>query len=463
MGVKISVIGAGSSVFSLSLIKDICTNPHFHSCHISFMDIDPARLAAAYKLCVKYAGEMGAPLTISQTTSREESLRGADYVINTALHVNYDLWKRGWAIASGLGYRYGGSLHVMHDEAFWINFYQFRLIESVYADMRRICPDAWYLIVANPVLAGVTYMLRKYPGSKIVGLCHGFGGVYDIARTAGLDPSKIQYEMSGVNHMLWLTKLTQDGADTLPALDQWVREHSREYFKACGPCNWAGPKAVDLYERFGVYPIGDTGTPGGGSWGWQYHTDAETEAAWREDPAWWFREIYFAANEALVAEMARVAEDPTLKASEKFPPAPNPTEPMVPLMEALEFDLERVMMVNILNDGEYVPGIPRDFEVEIPARVRKNTIQGLPCSPLPKALVAHILRDRVAPVEIELDAYLRGDYDALLALILTDPWTRGEAQARALLDGILNQPEMLEMREHYKRRRPCGSKNPPGL
>ena len=64
----------------------------------------------------------------------------------------------------------GGSLHVMHDEAFWINFYQFKLFDSVIEDVLEICPNAWYLQVDNPVLAGITYVGRKYPAAKIVGL-----------------------------------------------------------------------------------------------------------------------------------------------------------------------------------------------------------------------------------------------------------------------------------------------------
>jgi alpha-galactosidase len=125
---------------------------------------------------------------------------------------------------------------------------------------------------------------------------------------------------------------------------------------------------------------------------------------------------------------------------------------MVPLIESLAFDVPRVMMVNIANDAEYVRGIPRDFEVEIPALVNKDAVQGLRCRPLPKPLIAHILRDYVAPVETELDAYERGDYEMLLSLIRMDPWTKNDSQARALLDAILDQPELSEMKQHYLKR-----------
>lgn len=448
MSIKISVIGAGSSVFSLDLIRDLCASEYLEGCTVSFMDIDGTRLETARRLCSRYARELGKTLTIEKTTDRIESLRGADFVINTALHVNYDLWKRGWAIAQKHGYRYGGSLHIMHDEAFWINHYQFGLMESVYQDMLRVCPNAWYLVVANPVLAGITRLKRLYPQGKIVGLCHGFNGVYHVAEVLGLDRDKIRFEVSGVNHMIWLNHFTYQGQDAFPILDKWIEEHAGEYGETCSYSNGMGKKAVDLYRKFGAFPIGDTGNPGGGSWGWWYHTDEATERRWNEDPARWFREIYFEANEKTVRGMAEAAFDEEHRVTDRFPPHKT-TEPMVGLIESLAFDVPRVLIVNIRNDGEYVPGVPRDFEVEIPALVSKAGIEGIRCKPLPKGVVAHLLRDRVAPVETELEAYQTGDYNLLLDLIMMDPWTRTEEQARAVLDEILALPELADMRAHY--------------
>jgi alpha-galactosidase len=419
------------------------------------MDINEERLDNAFRLCVRYAKEMNRDIEITKTTDRLECLQGADFVINTALHVNYELWKRGWNIARDLGYRYGGSLHIMHDEAFWINFYQFRLIESVYLDMQKICPKAWYLLVANPVLAGITYLKRKYPDSKIVGLCHGYGGVYELGNRLGFDPKKMRFEVSGVNHLIWLTHFTYEGKDAFPLLDQWIAEKAQSYFKDKDHfSSQTGPKAVDLYRRFGVYPIGDTGSPGGGSWGYWYHSDDDTERYWNDDPARWFKEIYFEANEKIVKRISDAANDPSLRVTELFPPQEEAHEPMIPIIESLAFDIPRIMITNIINDAEYVPGIPRDFEVEVPALVSGSGVQGIHCKPLPKPVIAHILRDRVAPVEVELAAFEAGDYEMLLSLILLDPWTKNEKQARTLLDTILEQPELIEMKQHYKRRPP---------
>ena len=176
MGTRISIIGAGSAVFSLSIIRDICLTPNLQGSTVTFMDIDEERLDAAYRLCQRYADEVDTELDLRKTTDRRQALQGAEFVINTALVSGHRAMQEGWEIAHKHGYRFGGSYHITHDEAFWINYYQYRFFEDVIADMVEICPDAWHLLVANPVLAGVTFLSRKYPQHKLVGLCHGYSG-----------------------------------------------------------------------------------------------------------------------------------------------------------------------------------------------------------------------------------------------------------------------------------------------
>lgn len=448
MAVKISLIGAGSAVFSLDLIRDICLTPNLAGSTISFMDIDPARLEAAYTLCRRYAAEVGIELRLDKTTDRRESLQGADFVINTALAAGHHRLRDGLEIGRKHGYRFGGSYHIMHDEAFWINFYQLRLFESVIQDMLEVCPQAWHLMVANPVLAGITYLGRKYPQAKIVGLCHGFSGVYRLADVLGLDREHLTFEIPGVNHFVWLTHLYHKGEDVFPRLDQWIEHEAPQYWEDGRPSGGLGPQAIDLYRRFGAFPIGDTCTPGGGSWPWWYHDDAETEKRWQEDPAgWWNR--YFAHLEQQVAQIKQVASDTSIRITDHFPPERS-GEVMVSLIESIVCDIPRVLIANIFNSGNFVPGVPADFEVEIPTLVSRRGVQGIQTRGLPKPLLAYILRDRVAPVNLELEAYETGDKELLHQLILMDPWSRSEQQARDLLADILALPYHEEMRQHYR-------------
>ncbi|MBA3450025.1 MAG: hypothetical protein H0T18_02295 [Chloroflexia bacterium] len=444
----IGIIGAGSAVFSLGLIRDLCLTERLHGCTVRLMDIDESRLTAISRLCQRYAEETGAGIETIATNDRREALHGADFVINTALVTGYERLRAGWEVAARHGYRFGGSLHVMHDEPFWVNAYQLRFFDRVVQEVRELCPEAWYLQVANPVLAGITWLGRRYPDVKMVGLCHGFAGVYKLADALGLDHDHLTFEIPGVNHTVFLTHAYHDGRDLFPMIDTWIEQEAPSYWKTCPPSDYLGPVAIDLYRRFGVFPIGDTCNPGGGSWPWWYHTDAATERRWQEDPgAWWER--YFTRSAQRVAEIERAALDESRPVSEVFPPE-HSGEVMVPLIESVACDIPRVLIGNVLNRGDFVPGIPRDFAVEIPTLVSKRGIDGIQTGGLPSAALAHIWRDRVSPVTIELAAYEEGSRERLLELILADPWTTSLAQAEAMLDEILAMPEHRMLREQYQ-------------
>ncbi len=447
MPVKIAIIGAGSGAFSLALIRDLCLTPNLEGSTVSLMDINAERLHAAHAVCQRYAGELGFELRLEKTLDRQAALQSADFVINTALAAGHHRLREGWEIARRHGYDFGGSFHVMYDEAFWINFYQVRLFESVIEDALAICPAAWHLLVANPVLAGITHLTRKYPQAKIVGLCHGFSGVYGVAETLGLDPEQITFEIPGVNHFVWLTHFYHKGEDVFPLLDRWIASQAPRYREAGKIARGLSPKTIDLYRRFGAVPIGDTASWSGASWPVWYHSDQATERGWGERPidGW---NGYFSWVAKNAEEFKRVAADPAIKVTEFYPPRVS-GEPMVPIIEAMTCDIPRVVIGNIHNSGDFVPGIPRDFEVEIPTLVSKRGIQGIQTHGLPASLLAHILHDRVAPVNLELEAFRTGQKELLLQLILLDPWTRSEGQARALLGDILALPYHEEMRQHY--------------
>ena len=83
-GVKISILGAGSAVFSLGLVKDLCLAEGLEGSHVCFMDIDEERLDMIHRVGSRYAEELGAHLTFEVASSRDAALADADFVIDTA-------------------------------------------------------------------------------------------------------------------------------------------------------------------------------------------------------------------------------------------------------------------------------------------------------------------------------------------------------------------------------------------
>ena len=451
MQAKLTIIGAGSGTFSLAMIRDLCLTPTLEGITVTLMDVDADRLDHAYQVCQRYAAEVGFTLHLEKTLNRREALEGADFIINTALVQGHQRLYEGWAIARKYGFDWGASFHVFYDEPFWVNFYQYRLFESIVEETLTVCPKAYHLLVANPVLAGITYLGRRYPEARLVGLCHGYSGVYSIARTLGLDPAHITFEIPGVNHFVWMTKFFYKGENAFPLIDRWIEEELPQLRRAgtirIDHC--LSPKVVDLYRRFGAVPIGDTSHWSGAAWPWWYHANPVVERSWHEDPSiGWDRYIHGSHRNA--AKFAQVAADPSLRVTEVFPPELS-GEQMIPIVEAIACDNPRVAYgVNLLNRGSYVAGVPQDFEIEVPVLASKRGIQPIQTDGLPPALIAHTLRDRVAPVELELAAYQAGSRDLLVQLILMDRWAQTEAHARAFVDEIMALPHYAELRAHYR-------------
>ena len=74
---KIALIGAGSAVFSVSLIRDLCLTPNLAGSVVTFMDIDESRLDGAFNLCRRFAEEVGIQLNLERTTDRPRSPAGS--------------------------------------------------------------------------------------------------------------------------------------------------------------------------------------------------------------------------------------------------------------------------------------------------------------------------------------------------------------------------------------------------
>lgn len=81
---KISVTGAGSAVFSMNIVNDLCKISTLQGTTVALMDVDEERLDAVHALAGRYVQELGARLSFEKTTRLEQALDGADFVINTA-------------------------------------------------------------------------------------------------------------------------------------------------------------------------------------------------------------------------------------------------------------------------------------------------------------------------------------------------------------------------------------------
>ena len=447
---KVTIFGAGSVVFSLGLVKDLCLTKQLDKSHVCFMDISEDALDVIYNLGRRYAEDLGANLTFEQTTDREAALKGADFVINTATvtHNEYFMQRRRKMTAK-LGYFY--------DKTGMPEYHNLQLMLDVARDMEKHCPDAWLLLAGNPVFAGTTLMTRQ-TGIKVCGLCHGHYGYAQVARTLGLDPDAVTWQAPGLNHNIWLTDFIYDNEDMYPKLDRWIAAESEAFWEKSAKEGKAIPTqmsraAIHQYKMYGLMPIGDTPRRGG----WWYHTDLQTRAYWydpnggNDTPAG--RDKVLESKAKKYEQMKEAAYDEEVRPVELFGDKMT-HEQHIPIMNGLVNNVEGQFQVNVPNHG-VLPGIPDDVAVEVPAIVNKKGIQPLRVPPLPKKVMLECIYPDWLNMERNLEAVLSGDKSMMLFGVLESHETRSYERAVETLDALFdiepNEPMKYveDVNEHY--------------
>lgn len=438
--VKITIIGAGSAEFSAGIVRDLCVNPGLQGSHVVLMDIDEARLANVYKLASMLVEAIHANLSFTCTTDREEALKGADFVINTALVGGHD-----WSEAQ----RSMGERHGYYRGALLPDFPQMDFFLEVAQDIERLSPSAWLIQSANPVFEGCTLMTRE-TNVKVLGLCHGHYGYRDIARVLGLERQHVTAKMKGFNHHIWMTDFRYKGQNAYPLLDEWIEKEAEAYW-AKSPLSFMDVQmsraAIDQYKRFGLMPIGDTPRVAG----WWYHTDLETKKRWYGEFGGFDSEIgwgmYLELIDKNLQKIDRVVSGETV-ATEVFKPVQG-GEQIIPIIHSLVNDQEAMYQVNIPNKGQLVQGFPEDLVIECQGAVSGAGIHGVATEPLPDKVAIGELAPRWITAECAVNALRTNDPEYVLQFLLHDQRTRTLEQAQGLLDEWFADPRNEKLARRF--------------
>lgn len=218
---KITFIGAGSTVFARNVIGDCILTPELGAFDVCLFDIDPKRLDDSYQILCNINQTMHGRARITQTLDRTEAFTGADFVVN-AIQVgryepctvtDFEVPKKyglRQTIADTLGI--GGIFRALRT---------IPVMESYAADMARLCPRAILLNYTNP-MAMLTGYMQRYTPIRTVGLCHSVQGcVPGLLDTLGMGEYKddCRWEIAGINHQAWLLKVEDlAGHDLYPEI-----------------------------------------------------------------------------------------------------------------------------------------------------------------------------------------------------------------------------------------------------
>ncbi|MBQ9939140.1 MAG: alpha-glucosidase/alpha-galactosidase [Oscillospiraceae bacterium] len=240
--VKVTFMGAGSTVFAKNVLGDCIMTPAIEDLHIYLYDIDPERLNDSKMMLENINANSGRKdVTITATLDRIEALTGANFVVNAIQVGGYEpctvtdfeipkKYNLRQTIADTLGI--GGIFRAMRTVP---------VMESFANDMAKVCPDALFINYTNPMCMLSGYM-QRYTDIKTIGLCHSVQGCAGgLLRGLGMEEyvDTCKWEIAGINHQAWLLKITdKDGNDLYPEIKRRSRammdgemEHVSEHFK----------------------------------------------------------------------------------------------------------------------------------------------------------------------------------------------------------------------------------------
>lgn len=463
--VKVTVIGAGSAVFSMGLVKDLCLTESLAGSQVCFMDIDEERLDMIHKMAMSYAGQLGANLSFESTADRRTALQDADFVINTASVVSHE---------ESIARREAGEKHGYYYGRVNTGEYGHRNISfmmDVVRDMEDLCAHAWLIQSGNPVKEGCTLMTRE-SDIKIIGLCHGHYGYRRICTVIGIDPDRVTWQAPGLNHNIWLTHFIYEGKNAYTLLDEWIETKAEAFWKSqetALPSKSAGEMstpelrqalgrawdidmsrgAIHMYRMYGLMPIGDT--PRGV--GWWYHRDLEAKRRWLGEP-WGGQDshlswpLYVENLNRRIAEMINLANDPNADLVKAIGTSKT-SEQQVPIIDALVNNNEGQFQVNVPNKGT-LAGLPDDLVVEVPAIINQKGVQQYVAGSIPGKIMLNQIMPDWLRIERTILAFKTGDRSSLLWNVLDSHQTQSYDQAKAVLEDVLALESNEEMDAYFQ-------------
>lgn len=221
---KITFMGAGSTVFAKNVLGDVMCTPSLRECEIALYDIDAQRLEESYVM----VDSMNRNINESRAAvgkylgveNRKQALKGADFVVNA---IQVGLYDPCTIIDFEVPKKYGLRQTIADTMGVGGIFRALRTIpvlEDFARDMQEVCPDAWFLNYTNPMAMLSGYM-QRYTGIKTVGLCHSVQGCSrGLLRALEIEYHEpIKERIAGINHMGWLLEIYDaDGTDLYPEI-----------------------------------------------------------------------------------------------------------------------------------------------------------------------------------------------------------------------------------------------------
>ncbi len=414
-GLKISVIGGGSS-YTPELIEGfIESRSELPVERIALMDIDPHRLEIVGGLARRMLQASQAPIDLQLTTDRRQAIAGSDFVISQI--------RVGGMAARILDEKIPLQHGMIGQETtgpggFAKALRTIPVALAIAGDIQELAPGAFLINFTNP--AGlITEALLRYSPVKAIGLCNlPIGAEMRISRRLGVERSRIALDWVGLNHLNWIRGATLDGDDIWPRVFAGALEEARQ-----NPDDgWDFPP--ELLEQLEMIPCGYLN---------YYYNREAMLAKLKKAQRTRGEEV-----REIEAQLMDMYQDPELKEKpallEKRGGAYY-SKAAVSLIAAIANDKNEVHIVNTTNAGA-LPGLEPQDVAELPCEIGAQGARPLAVAAMPPE-IRGLVQAVKAFEQLTARAGAEGDRRAALQALLAHPLVPSFQAASELLPDLL--------------------------
>lgn len=230
---KITFMGAGSSVFVKNIIGDVFLTPALCEAEIALYDIDAKRLGESYDILTYLNNSINENRATIKTyhgvENRGEAVKNADFIVNAiqvggyepCTVIDFEIPKK-----YGLRQTIGDTLGI---GGIFRGLRTINVMKGFADDIEKYAPNALFLNYTNP-MAIITGYMQRYTNVNTIGLCHSVQVCSrNLLQKLGMvDVKDYTEKIAGINHMAWLLEIKdKNGNDLYPEIKKRAAEKNR--------------------------------------------------------------------------------------------------------------------------------------------------------------------------------------------------------------------------------------------
>jgi 6-phospho-beta-glucosidase len=411
MGVKVAIVGAGST-YTPELVEGfIRRTDRFPVDELALLDVDPSRLEVVGGLSRRMLDRAGFGGRTVLTDDRDEAIDGAAFVI--------------------VQLRVGGQAARLLDETIPPRFGCIGqettgaggfakalrtvpvVLELAELASRRGAPGCWFVDFTNPTGLVTQALLDR--DVRAVGLCNvAIGFQRRFAERFGVEPERVELEHVGLNHLSWVRAVKVDGVDRLPELLQTDLEGLSADAEIPPELTRALEAVPSYYLRYYYRTREMLDHQAAGT------TRAEEVMRIERDLLELYRDPELAEKPPLLERRGGAFY----------------SEAAAQLVASLASGTGDAQVVNVRNTGA-IPNLADDDVVEVAARIDAEGAHPIPVAPLDQDMLA-LVQHAKAYERLTIEAAVTGDRSLALRALLANPLGPDADAASGLLDAILD-------------------------